>query len=633
MTTSITPYTRLPQGLVQVNSTLAGGGSAIRTLSFGGYPTDQSGRAATLELLNQSTWYAGSNRHAVKLTTSARVEQFRAAPATDFGSYRYASLNELDSARAEEFDRVLAPRGITGRQVDGVAALGDSWRPSRNVQLQYGVRFDGNRIVSTPPLDSALEGALGVRNDRMPSRLYASPRLGGQWTYGALPQTLSLVGTARPPRALIQGGVGVFQNVETAQSLINPVLANTGLPSAAGALQCTLAPLFRQPDWRGDLTDPEEVPTHCADGSSGSVFATAAPNVTLYDPHYQQARVLRSNVAWSGPTLSNRFVVALSLQYQRGFDQPAAADINLDATSRFTLDDEAGRPVFAPADAIVPGTGVVALAASRRDPVFGRVSELRSSLQQETRLVSVSARPTFTSTLFNWALTYTWQQAREQFLGFSSAGAGDPGVRTWSPALLPRTHTVTATFFYNWWDLVCVSNGLFAVASGARFTFMTLGDVNGDGVASNDRAVRVRSRAYRRHRGGEWRGTHPGWGCDASARLSPGATRHGRGAGKLCRAVAGDGESQRQPQPAEGAVAGTHAGHAQHQQSPRAGGHPGAWTERHSRLGPIHLTQIRRSSWCEGSTLSRGRSSTMSMNASDRPGQHRPSFAGRRSLP
>ena len=65
------------------------------------------------------------------------------------------------------------------------------------------------------------------RNDAVPNHLYLSPRLGFSWAYGTAPQVEGFLGAVRGPRAVVRGGVGVFQNTP-ATPLIGSALENTG---------------------------------------------------------------------------------------------------------------------------------------------------------------------------------------------------------------------------------------------------------------------------------------------------------------------------------------------------------------------------------------------------------------------
>jgi hypothetical protein len=215
------------------------------------------------------------------------------------------------------------------------------------------------------------------------------------------------------------------------------------------------------------------------------VFATGAPSVALFDSQFRQSRVLRSNIGWGGPILSNRFALGLSLQYQRGLNQSGSIDINFDSTAQFTLDDEGGRPVYATPGAIVPTTGVIAIRDTRASSAFNRVNVQRSDLQQETRLFSVNLKPVINPSLYYWDVTYTFQDVREQFRGFGST-VGNPFERRWDHALNPR-HSVQLGLSYNAFDLIRLRTNI-GLSWGSRYTPLVQGDINGDGSGFNDRA-------------------------------------------------------------------------------------------------------------------------------------------------
>ena len=95
------------------------------------------------------------------------------------------------------------------------------------------------------------------------------------------------------------------------------------------------------------MTDPGSIPTACADGSAGTVYATGAPNATLFDAGFRQPRSLRAAGDWSGPALDNRFVLGVQGVVSTGLDQQGAVDINANRTPRFVLGNEDQRPIYA----------------------------------------------------------------------------------------------------------------------------------------------------------------------------------------------------------------------------------------------------------------------------------------------
>lgn len=480
-----TPYLSLPSGRVLVNSTFADGTSGVQSLAFGGnqlLATSQSTNSAGV--MNQLSWFSASNKHRLKLTSELRRDGYSSNQTTNLlGTYFYNSLGDLANDQPASFTRQLAPRVSGASQFIGALSLGDAWRATNNLQIQYGVRLDGNRFLSDPVLNPEVGSLFGVRNDRAPNHVYFSPRVGFSWGYGTAPQIAGFEGAARGPRAVVRGGVGFFQNVPSTTQ-IGQALDNTGLPSAVQQLNC-VGPATPIPNWGLYASDPSTIPMTCADGTSGSVFANSAPNVFLFARDFAAPRSLRSNLQWNGPVLGNRFTATLEATYSRNLDQSGIVDLNFDPTQQFTLADEGGRPVYVRPTSIVPATGAIASGDARVSTRYAHVSELRSDLQSESRQVSVRLSPSAFSTSFFWSLSYVYGNVRDQVHGFGST-VGNPLDVTWGRSSFDSRHQIVYTLGYNFFNTVNVSwYGQFR--SGTPFTPLVAADVNGDGYA-NDRA-------------------------------------------------------------------------------------------------------------------------------------------------
>ena len=480
------PYLRLPNGNVRINSIFADGSSAVRALSFGGNQALALGqRSQTLELSNEMRWYAGNNRHAVKLTSDVRKEGFSADQGANlFGSFSFNSLAELQAGQAATFSRTLFAPQRKGDQVTASFSLGDFWRPSPDVQVQYGLRLDANRFLNTPSVNPLVEAKLGVRNDNVPNHAYLSPRLGFTWIYGDAPQIAFIPGAARPPRALIQGGIGVFQNLR-GPDLISAAVENTGLAASTRQISCT-GSAVPVPTW-STYGATSNIPSTCADGTAGTVFSNSAPNVTVFDGAFQQTRVWRTNLNWGGPMLDNRFALGVSAVYSLNLNQADAVDRNFRGTQRFALDHEGGRPVYANPSAIDPRTGAIALLDTRITTDLLRVSETRSELRSDASQLLFTLRPITANPRLRWNASYQLLALRDKYRGFSST-AGSPFDVSWGRSLQPGRHQVSVGLSdFPILDVVYISWGLM-FSSGATFTPSIQGDVNGDGSAFNDRA-------------------------------------------------------------------------------------------------------------------------------------------------
>ena len=202
--------------------------------------------------------------------------------------------------------------------------------------------LDANQFLESPACESRLGD--GVRREErcVPNKFYLSPRVGFSWTYGTAPQIAGFEGACRGPRAVVRGGIGVFQNTPNA-NLVGTALDNTGLASARAAahmrwcgdsdsrlerLRATIRRRFR----RSALT-----------ARTGTVFSSSAPNVSLFAKDYQAPRSVRSNLQWNGPILGNRFTATVEGTYSLNLNQQGTLDLNFNPYAAFTLAGR-GRP-------------------------------------------------------------------------------------------------------------------------------------------------------------------------------------------------------------------------------------------------------------------------------------------------
>jgi hypothetical protein len=298
-----TPFVALPNAVVRINSALIDGSTDVQEVSFGGN-ADLGARQTTTsaQAMNQLSWFSENNAHRLKLTTELHRDQFaQDLTSNRLGVFGFSSLADIEADRPFAFMRTLGSQARREAQYVGGLSAGDSYRPTQNLQLQYGVRVDGNQFTSRPSFNPNVERAFGARNDRVPSGVYVSPRAGFSWAYGTASQVAGFEGAAREPRATIRGGVGIFQSTPNAAQ-VGMAMDNTGLPGAAQQIVCVglATPI---PDWSAYAENGGAIPTRCADGGVGSGFADAAPNVALFGRSYVAPRSLRSNLQWGGASI------------------------------------------------------------------------------------------------------------------------------------------------------------------------------------------------------------------------------------------------------------------------------------------------------------------------------------------
>ncbi|MBL0938610.1 MAG: carboxypeptidase regulatory-like domain-containing protein [Gemmatimonadaceae bacterium] len=477
------PYLDAAGGTVLVTSTLADGSTATRSLTFGGGLNAGTNTSLSFGARNMLSWVSLNNKHRFKLISEGRLDDAASDRAFNLrGRYTYQSLADLEAGRPSSYNRSLNAVQQNGRALIGSIALGDAWRPTANVQVQYGIRLDGNRFLDRPNANGALDSLLSLDNTHVPNRIYASPRVGFSWLYGQSAQIPFGEGFANGPRATIRGGIGLFQNVR-GPDLVSNAIANTGLPGAQQQLTCTGA-ATPVADW-DILLGNGAVPSTCADGTGSSLFSNSTPSVTLFANGFTQERSLRSNLQWSGLILNNRFNFSANIQGALNFAQPDFVDRNFRTGTQFTLANEEGRPIFVQPSSIDTASGLIASRAARNSTAFTSVQEQRSDLTSRSGQLTLTLSPfTFASRAFRWSLTYNYLYLTQEYRGFSNT-AGDPFAIAWNTASQPR-HDIGYTLTYTLRNAVTFSwNG--RLQSGQRFTPMIAGDVNGDGRA-NDRA-------------------------------------------------------------------------------------------------------------------------------------------------
>jgi hypothetical protein len=284
------------------------------------------------------------------------------------------------------------------------------------------------------------------------------------------------------PGIAVTGTFGAYRGAMNTGTIAE-LVESTGLPGTRITLSCVgdAVPL---PDWSTMTAGPD----HCADGTSGTTFSLARPLVRVFGAAFRTPVSWRSNVGVNGIRVPWKWILSLNGGFSWNTNGQSTIDLNLNRTPRFTVAGEGGRPVFAPASAIVPSTGSISAAASRISPEFASVSSLVSDLRSrraELQATLVPPNPMFNRRV-TMNLTYIMNAGSSESRGNSRIGTvGDPYVKQWVPISNPM-HTLRLTSTGRFWGFnFGVATNLY---SGIPMTPLVNGDINGDGSTGNDRA-------------------------------------------------------------------------------------------------------------------------------------------------
>ncbi len=480
------PYLQLPAAQVLVGSDLGDSTPVVTAISLGGSPRASSSNAQSNETVGSIKFYAGSANQ-IKIYMRSLLDRAEASSATNaLGTFSYASLADFEANRPSAFTRNLSSPAVSAFAWRGALAMGDIWRVTPSLQLEPGVRLEGEHVFSAPSENPRVAATFGVSNSFMPNRLHVSPRLGFAWRRlgSLLSGSSGSDGIGRitfPTGGMLSGGIGEFRNELSTASLLGP-MSSTGLGGAAAQIAC-IAASVPPPDWP-TYDDATNIPVACAAGASAALIDTH-PDVELFDRSFDLARSWRGDLQWGSALGWLRY--SLDATYSHNIDQPGVVDLNFAGQPRFTLSNEGDRPVFVSTDAIDGATGAVSPTESRRSSEFARVLDRVSDIQSTARQLTLRltpATPAFSNFVFStW---YTLGDVTQRVRGFDGTTFGSPSARQRERSPFDVRHTINVQTGYRFPHGIGASL-FWTIRSGYPYTPMVLEDINGDGLA-NDRA-------------------------------------------------------------------------------------------------------------------------------------------------
>ncbi|MBI4539991.1 MAG: TonB-dependent receptor [Gemmatimonadetes bacterium] len=420
------------------------------------------------------------------------------------GSYRFRSLRDFESNRPDTYSRFTrrCPVALTANQagqpvicsrydvpfaefsaIEWSAYAQDDWQVTERLLLTAGVRVSGTSLQDEPGKIRDVESAFRVPTGFAPDFTGISPRL--SFTYDL---------RGRGERVL-RGGLGLL--VARAPTVLagnvfqadKPLLSVSCTSSARNVPAFNLQELFNDPLGQNN-------PAACAGGQAPS----GRPEHTVFSQDFDLPQTLKASVGYEH-LFGSRTKVGVDFIFSQTKDAFSVRDLNL-KDSQFTLASEAGRPVFVLANRYNPRSAASTdrLRSTSFDRIYYNVSEgeARSynlTLEVDQRAfadLQVSGRYAFSYAYDN--SSFSCCTSGEGFSGETTAGdpnfigdIGDDVKGAWGPSRFERRHTFVVSFLYRGpWGIR--ANGIWRSQSGTPWTPTVDGDVNGDGVAGNDRA-------------------------------------------------------------------------------------------------------------------------------------------------
>jgi hypothetical protein len=440
------------------------------------------GRSWSVQLMNETRWPSRSGRHEWKVAFESLFDRVSERRGASLGRFEFASIDDFIAGQPDAFTRTLSTSSTSVRGAHLGLGVGDSYSPSRSLAWQFGLRAEGHGLVADDGANGRADSVFGVRTGVLPMRFSVAPMAGFTWKYhrnraGYPDNYHTLAGGIRDYRASI--------STRSAGAVFGG-----GFGQGSRQLRCVDA-ATPKPEWAQYEGSAASIPASCAQAVDDPLLAQSAFPVALFAPTFALGHSVRTDLHWTSPIATGLY---LSVHGMTAINthQPSTVDLNFNGASQFRLDGEAQRPVFVTAGSIGAASGMAATVASRRDPQFSSVNERRSDLR--SRASALTTTLTFRPAMARFesgikvplTVSYTWFDTREQRNGFTGTTAGDPRLVEWQPSAVGR-HAVLMSAALHVPDWFRLTAGV-QWRSGARYTPTVLGDINGDGIATNDRA-------------------------------------------------------------------------------------------------------------------------------------------------
>ena len=437
-----------------------------------------------LQITNNLTWAIGRNR----LLAGASLERYgirrRFLPGS-LGSYRFASLADLEANRPSRYD-VLVPTGEASPDasfsvLQWAAYVQDELSVGDWLTLRLGIRVDVPTLPDEPAFNPAVEEDFGLSTSRMPSaNPLVSPRFGFNIRLG------SEGGTQ------IRGGAGLFTGRPPFAWLANAYL-NTGLSTVAVTCEGDNAPGF-------DPTAP--APTACLDGTGAEA---GLPTVNVFDPDFRFPQDFKLSLGID-QRLPLGFVGSVDAVYSKAVHQIFMEELNLQgrvpADQRIDENGYTDGFGFGTRESFgIPGQGFGGeppFLPSRRSDRFAQVIGVTNRDDNFAYAIAVELKRRFSN---RYALMAGYSFSRsadtQSLLSLDAVTnfglvpiEGDPNHPKRQASLFDQPHKVVVSASGRFFESLGGTEVtlLYIGQSGRPYSYVYLGDVNGDGYDGTGRA-------------------------------------------------------------------------------------------------------------------------------------------------
>lgn len=470
------PLSNIPRAIVTVRSRLPNGNLGSTSVQLGGQRfTPERDLENQLQLVNTTYWTKG--RYNFTFGTDNTLTYLNTYISNEQnGRFIFNSLKEFNDLNPSRYAREVPLQGIPAVQqyVLNASLFGQVlYNPLPHVEAIAGLRWDLTSYLTAGAYNPVVYEALGLRTDSNPTAWNNfQPRLQLTWDVQGERKTIVRLG----------GGLFSANPVNYAQ--VNNI-QNSG--TLVGSVDVT------RPSTGSNPVPRPNFPAYRADPSTAPGLLPGVPYVStinLNDPHLQVPRIYKANLSVNR-VLGTHLRLGANLLYSYTTNNYVYLDRNLVDQPYFTLDNEANRGVFVPANTITAG-GITNNVLARKTQQVGRTLEFTNGARIQQLAAVVDAELRYAKDGF-FNASYTWNSTRDN----SSYNGNVANTSTFRPIKSdPRDlselyysdnqfrHKVVvygASPSYKGFVL----SGRFTGIGGTRYSLTVASDINGDFVGGS----------------------------------------------------------------------------------------------------------------------------------------------------
>ena len=228
------------------------------------------------QFMNQLSWFSENNKHRLKLTSELRHDAYAQDLTTNLlGTFSYNSLADLEAGTAGAVHAAaLAARArAQASYVGGAVARRLVSADDATCRSSTACALDANRFTSRADAQPDVERAVRRRATTTAEPALREPahRLLVDVRHRRR-RSAAFEGAVRGPRAVVRGGIGLFQNTPNTQLDRRRARQHRVCRAACSSSRAS-ARRRRRPTGRRTARTRRTIPIACADGTTGTVFA------------------------------------------------------------------------------------------------------------------------------------------------------------------------------------------------------------------------------------------------------------------------------------------------------------------------------------------------------------------------